>query len=108
MHASPAWPLTAGVSADAALAQLETAVANSVSIVVASVMEDKLPSYQAAQQETEDKSAGKLLLSSITLSQSCVRYLACWMQLGGKRLTEPRGTEARDVVVLHPSQFYAV
>ena len=68
MHASPAWPLTVGVFADAALAQLETAVANSVSIVVASVMEDKLPSYQAAQQESEDKSAGKLF-ATICYSQ---------------------------------------
>ena len=49
-------------SADEALAQLEAAVANSVTVVIASVMEDKLPSYQAAQQDTEGESGGETIL----------------------------------------------
>lgn len=46
-------------NADEALTQLEAAVANSVTLVIASVMEDKLPSYQAAQQDDSDKPAGE-------------------------------------------------
>lgn len=53
--------------ADETLTQLETAVANSVTIVVASVMEDKLPSYQAAQQEEQERPAGLSAYSDYTI-----------------------------------------
>lgn len=54
---------------DELLRKLEHAVANSITIVVASVLEDKLPSYQDPDKEASQTSKG--MQSSVDIVANC-------------------------------------